>query len=228
MFKNLRRIALLSLAVLSMMLTANAATVAEYEQTPAGVPELQVRYNHDAGTLTAVDGTTGDEGGSILFDFDASLLGPAFVDVPALLYIDATATGAGFVNLDGTFGRLFSGEIRILRASDNANLLTATFDRASLNVYGSGGSTFSSDPAGNIDFSSDFLSFGNFTDAFSLALVDVSPPQTTVLGNFAASSSGRFSSDFKGDDVVPEPASMALIGGGLLGVAFLRRRRMSA
>src|SRR5688572_32224110 len=54
-----------SLAVLGMISTANAATIGQYEQTPTGIPELQIRYDHGAGTLTAVNGATGDEGGDI-------------------------------------------------------------------------------------------------------------------------------------------------------------------
>jgi hypothetical protein len=59
--------------------------------------------------------------------------------------------------------------------------------------------------------------------AISLSFANVTPPisiNNTTLGSFVGTVSGDFSAN-----AIPEPVSLAILGTGLLGLAFVRRAR---
>jgi hypothetical protein len=228
LFDILRPTALVSVGVLLMVSAVSAATFAQYEQTI--VQELQIQYTD--GDLSAVDPTTEQEGSNVLFDFDQLLL-PGLQDISALLTINASSTGNAQA-FGGAFSQPLSGSISFARTDGMgpANLLTVTFDSAQLIIGGASGSFLATDPGSNIVFTSSYLVFDpNSADGFSLALVDVAPPAGALNGsdlpNFGASASGRFNTEVGPSDVIPEPASMMLLGGGLSGLILLARRRRS-
>jgi hypothetical protein len=136
--------------------------------------------------------------------------------------------------------------------AQGSNLLSGTFAvtgspsttgaQFSSSPGGSGGSFNASSTADNLGqlvFTSAYLNFAGQTQEtsswslsslipnFAVGTVTVVGTTDTAFpaaGQFDAAGSGTFSSN-PGPGAVPEPASMALIGGGLIGLAFVRRRR---
>ncbi len=135
-------------------------------------------------------------------------------------------------------------------ADPGANLLSGTFainDNAatsgaqfSSNV-GSGDASFKASAndadLGQLIFTSDFIAFPNSTNesaSFSLSSLipnfatgTVSGSGTAYVANgtLNAAASGTFSSNPAPVSDVPEPASMALLGGGMVAVGLTRKRR---
>ena len=131
------------------------------------------------------------------------------------------------------------------------NLLSGTFAvtgspsttgaQFSSSVGSSGGSFNASATAGNLNqlvFMSDFLSFTNQTHedaSWSLSSLIPNFATGTVTGNqafpfgptpFHAAGTGTFSSE-PGPTAIPEPVTLCLVGGALLGLGVLRRKRSS-
>jgi len=142
----------------------------------------------------------------------------------------------------GTFSFIDNG------AAPGANLLSGTFSvtgspattgaQFSSSVGSSGGSFNASATVGNLNqlvFTSQYLDFSNqLNEDASWSLSSLIPNFATgpvvgtqafpASGPFNASGTGTFSSN-PGPQVVFEPASIALLGFGLVGLSTLRRRK---
>jgi hypothetical protein len=128
---------------------------------------------------------------------------------------------------------------RRARVFGGAHLLSGSFTGA--NIQGilnssTGGANFCSDCTGSMVFTSDFLDFSLVTtEAFALNFTSVLSGQQngfrrTAEGNltsFRATMSGDFASDPL-PNIVPEPETWAMLvlGFGLIGVSFRRRRKV--
>jgi hypothetical protein len=148
-------------------------------------------------------------------------------------YVDQSLNGSGNVNQD------------VLKITDNAtgkNLLTMTFTGDILGKLGDnqGSITGSTDPAqgGNVvTYSSDYLTFipssgvggtGLLANSFALAMTSINPGLTIGAGGFLNSFTSAVTGSFTAS-TVPEPASIAMFGTGILAtIAFASQRKRLA
>jgi hypothetical protein len=145
----------------------------------------------------------------------------------------------------GTFSFIDTGSV------PGANLLSGTFAvtgspsttgaQFSSHIGSSGGSFDASATAGNLNqlvFTSAYLNFTNQTEEnaswslsslipnFLTGIVSAGQALPSDASTFDAAGSGTFSSN-PGPTTVPEPATLSLIGGTLLGLSILSRKKLS-
>lgn len=234
----------------ALALVAVAVATPAQAQTP-GIPVTFAQFtqargqgnpfvftdNNTSATLTATAST------QVNFEFVIDGPGLPLDNQRATLSL-TTSTTAPAVTVPATNGvnieQPFNGglTLSIIRNSDGANLLTATSTTAILNGEQgsrSAGLQSSTNAGDNLVFTSQFINFSQ-SQQRSLALAFTSLITTgtnaglTLTGafvdSFTAAGAGSFSAD--NINVIPEPASMVMMGLGLAaipGLAIARRKR---
>jgi hypothetical protein len=141
--------------------------------------------------------------------------------------ISLTSSGV-ITNTAGVLTQDYSGTASW--TSGATNYLTATFVDTLFAISGSSALTISaSQPPGTITFTSSILPAADFVNplGLSFSFADVNPPAAvvgTTLAAFQATISGTASTTLP----APEPASLALLGVGVLGLGFVAKRKRSA
>lgn len=199
-------------ALLATTTLANAAVILTFGQS-ANNQAITATENgpQTATTLSATDvaiGITQIENG---------------VPVGAFFDLSATSDGSAVPILGGT-AQKFSGSFSINSLADNTgtNYLSGTFTDVTFGT-GPGGALSVGAPPDALTFTSDVITTLDLPAAIGLGFANVLPAFQQVgdsIGSFTSSVSGTFSAS-----VVPEPASLALLGVGMFGIAAFKRRR---
>ena len=189
---------------------ASAAVILTFGQT-AGTPIDAVA--NAAGTSTTITATNAPVSITELLGGAPS---PAFFDLNIASVDAATPIGGGG-------SQHYSGSFSITSAAGDSgtNFLSGTFSDIVLGV-GPSGVLAAGAPPDTIGLTSDVikllappsaiaLSFAGLTPAFSI--------DNATIASFTSSVSGTFSAS-----AVPEPATVGLLGIGLLGLGMVRRR----
>lgn len=204
---------LLSLAVLVLLWAGpvEAATIVVFGQS--GGTNF-VTGNETAGvtTITAVAPST------------ITTLNEAASGVSATFSLNATSTGAATNVIGDLWQQPYDGSFSILGAG-GFNFLSGDFSGVTLGLEGGNTLIFgAAQPPGSLIFTSDVPGMPlDFPTAMALSFTNAFPGVTFTnnsFGDFTSNVSGTFSAS-----PVPEPATMLLLGTGLLAGFRVRRRR---
>jgi hypothetical protein len=215
----MKRLLLATTLIVAPLAASQAAVILTMGQTGSG--NTTTATANGAGTSTTIDNTN-------------TPVQITQIDAPALLPINAfynfTATSTGAASTTPVPNQHFSGTFSItsLPGGAGTNYLSGTF--SDIVLANDTSAILSASTPDAITFTSDVIPLADLSPAraISLSYSNVTPGvlalDNTTLPSFTAAESGTFSANIA---VTPEPASLAVLGVGLLGLGFVAARKRS-
>ena len=224
-----------SLALAALAMTAQSpaqaapASFAQFTQAAAGTP-FSFTNNTTSASLGITTVTT-----AVNFNF---LSGPdttshaATLTLTAVTNTPATSTPiAGSTYIDQGINDPSSDVLKITDNATGKTLLSLTFTGDLLGFQNDSTGQLSGNTArGNtVTYSSDYGTFAAGANSYAMGLTSINPVLSIgpggFLNSFVSSVNGSFRGTFQPTGAVPEPASVAMFGTGLIATAVLASQR---
>jgi hypothetical protein len=210
----MRKLALILALLLGSTALANATLVASFSQNPSLTPTVTATDNGVVTDITVTDASTAITAGN------GAILGNAFFSLNAASFDAATTVLTAVIqHYNGSF--CFTS----LAGCGGTNFLSGTFTDAAFGALGGPGLSVNvNNPPDTLVLTSSVIPASqlNAPSTFGLSFANLAPNlfiDGTTIGAFTADFSGTVSAT-----PIAEPASFAVLGVGLLGLTFLKRR----
>lgn len=205
-----------AITALAVAVPANATLVASFSQNQSPTPTITATDNGVTTNITATSASTQITAGN------GGILGTA------LFSLNATSVSAATTVLTQVV-QLFSGSFCFTSALScgGTNFLSGTFTDAAFGGLGGPGLTVNvNNPPDTLDLTSDIIAASDLVapSTFGLTFANLTPGlhiDGATIGAFTADFSGTVSAS----TAAPEPASLALMGVGLLGLGMVAKRK---